>query len=169
MSFDRFLLTVESRDLSQADTSIIRVSSFSILQKFNFWMIKFGTWQFGKIDVLANFIIQKFATLKSLHFSQFFWWEVNLRVLRAFILQRVQASVVERQKKKLCYPSLSFAKEDALIVLLSAWDRSRTSTWLNSQKKLVKGHIEDPRLSSEWDVCGIGVFYAICPSAPLRW
>ena len=33
MSFDRFLLAVESRDLSQA---IIRVSSFSILQNFNF-------------------------------------------------------------------------------------------------------------------------------------
>ena len=32
MSFDRFLLAVESRDLSQADKSIIRVSSFSILQ-----------------------------------------------------------------------------------------------------------------------------------------
>ena len=30
MSFDRFLLAVESRDLSQADRSIIRVSDFSI-------------------------------------------------------------------------------------------------------------------------------------------
>ena len=28
MSFDKFLLSVESRDLSQADKSIIRVSSF---------------------------------------------------------------------------------------------------------------------------------------------
>ena len=28
MSFDNFLLAVESRDLSQADKSIIRVSSF---------------------------------------------------------------------------------------------------------------------------------------------
>ena len=28
MSFDKFLLAVESRDLSQADKSIIRVSSF---------------------------------------------------------------------------------------------------------------------------------------------
>ena len=28
MSFDRFLLAVESRDVSQADKSIIRVSSF---------------------------------------------------------------------------------------------------------------------------------------------
>ena len=34
MSFDKFLLAVESRDLSQADKSIIRVSSFSILQNF---------------------------------------------------------------------------------------------------------------------------------------
>ena len=40
MSFDRFLLAVESRDLSQVDKSIIRVSTFSILQNFNFWMIK---------------------------------------------------------------------------------------------------------------------------------
>ena len=36
MSFDRFLFAVESCDLSQADRSIIRVSSFSILQNFNF-------------------------------------------------------------------------------------------------------------------------------------
>ena len=64
----------------------------------------FGTWQF-------DFIIQKFARLKSKHFSQFFWWEVNLRGLRAFMLQKVQASVVKR-----------------LIILLSAWDRSRDST-----------------------------------------
>ena len=39
MSFDMFLLAVEARDLSQADWSIIRASSFSILE--NFWMIKF--------------------------------------------------------------------------------------------------------------------------------
>ena len=36
MSFDRFLLAVESRDLSQADKSIIRVSSFP---SFNLGMI----------------------------------------------------------------------------------------------------------------------------------
>ena len=30
----------------------------------------FGTLQFGKIDVLESFIIQKFARLKSKHFSQ---------------------------------------------------------------------------------------------------
>ena len=36
MSFERFLLAVESRNLSQADKSVMRVSSFSILQNFNF-------------------------------------------------------------------------------------------------------------------------------------
>ena len=33
MSFDKFVLAVESRDLSQADKSIIRVSSFSKLSE----------------------------------------------------------------------------------------------------------------------------------------
>ena len=55
MSFDKFLLAVESRDLSQADKSIIRVFSFQKL---------------FLNDVLVNFIIQKFARLKSKHFSQ---------------------------------------------------------------------------------------------------
>ena len=40
MSFDRFLLAVESHVLSQADESFIRVS-FSILQNFNFCIMKF--------------------------------------------------------------------------------------------------------------------------------
>ena len=34
MSFDRFLLAVESRDISQADKSLIRVSSFPKLSHF---------------------------------------------------------------------------------------------------------------------------------------
>ena len=77
MSFDKFLLAVESRDLSQVDISIIRVSSFPKLflndKIYSYTKKKlFGTWQFGKIDVLVNFIIQKFARLKSKHFSQFF-------------------------------------------------------------------------------------------------
>ena len=133
MSFDKFLLAVESHDLSQADMSIIWVPSFPSRvigsRTLNYTKKKlFGTWQFGKIDVLVNFMIWKFARLKSKHFSQFFWWEVNLRRLRAFILQKVQASVVERQKKKFCYPSLNFGKEDTHMILLSAWDRSHDST-----------------------------------------
>ena len=46
----------------------------------------------------------------------------------------------ERQKNKFCYPSLSFRKEDTLIILLSAWDRSRDST---AKRNFVKGHVED--------------------------
>ena len=61
----------------------------------------FGTWQFGKIDVL---VIQKFARLKSKHFSQFFWWEVNLKRLRAFIFcfaKEKKLHQIQRKKKKI--------------------------------------------------------------------
>ena len=42
MPFDRFLLAVESLDLSQADKILIRVSSFPKLSDGYFWMIKFA-------------------------------------------------------------------------------------------------------------------------------
>ena len=72
MSFDKFLVAVESRDLSQ-------VSSFpkAALEWNRFTSIP-KKLQFGKIDALVNFIIQKFARFISKHFSQFFWWEVKL-------------------------------------------------------------------------------------------
>ena len=50
-----------------------------------------------------------------------------MRKLRAFNLQTVQASVVERQKK-FSYPLINCGKEDTHIILLSASDRSRSST-----------------------------------------
>ena len=74
MSFDRFLLAVELRDVSQAKKSIIRVSSFSklFLNDKIYSYTKNNIWHLA-IDVLVNFIIQKFARLKSKYFSQFFW------------------------------------------------------------------------------------------------
>ena len=60
MSFDRFILAVEPRDLSQADKSIIRVSSFSILQNFNFGMIKL----FGTLAKLMFWSILSFKNLQ---------------------------------------------------------------------------------------------------------
>jgi hypothetical protein len=56
MSFDKFILAVESRDLSQADKSIIRVSSFPKLflndKTYGYTKKKiFCTLKFGKIDV----------------------------------------------------------------------------------------------------------------------
>jgi hypothetical protein len=78
MSFDRFLLAVESRDLSQADKRIIRVSSFSILQNFKFLNDKIYSYNKKNYLALANlaklmFWSISFARLKSKHFSQFFW------------------------------------------------------------------------------------------------
>ena len=70
MSFNRFLLAVESCDLSQADKSVF-FFNFTKLQflddkVYSYTKKKlFGTWQF-------DFIIQKFAGLKSKHFAQFF-------------------------------------------------------------------------------------------------
>ena len=63
MSFDKFVGAVESRDLSQADKSIKRVSSFPKLflndKIYSYTKKKlFGAWQFGKIDVVVNFIVQ---------------------------------------------------------------------------------------------------------------
>ena len=98
---------------------------FIILQKNKL----FGTWKFGKIDVLINFNFFP-------QFSQFFLWEVNLRGLRAFILQNVQGSVVETEKKVLL-PITQLGKEETLIILLSAWDRSRDST----QKRNLSKHM----------------------------
>ena len=123
MCFDKFLFWVESHDLSQADKSNTRVSSFFEWNEWFFFIILqkklFGTWKFGKIDVLINFNFFP-------QFSQFFLWEVNLRGLRAFILQNVQGSVVETEKKVLL-PITKLGKEETLIILLSAWDRSRDS------------------------------------------
>ena len=73
---------------------------------------KNGSWQFGKIDVVVNFIICNIEKCTFFSVSLV----VNHRRLRAFILQKV----VERQKKKFCYPSLNFGKEDTHMILLSA-------------------------------------------------
>ena len=68
MSFDKFPLAAEARDLSQADKSIIRVSSFPKLflndKIYSYTKKLFSTWQFGKIDVLVNFIIPKICKIE---------------------------------------------------------------------------------------------------------
>ena len=116
MSFDRFLLAVESRDLSQADKSIIRVFSISILQSFNFLNSKIYSYTKNNYLALGNLAKLVFWSIssfkrKSEHLSQFFWWELNLRVLRGLILQKVWTSVGRRQKNNFCYWSLDFGKK----------------------------------------------------------
>ena len=105
------ILWVESRDFSQAEKDKTACKAEQIHR-----MTPIFTQNNNLSDdschfcEFAQFSKQSFARLKSKHFPQFFWWKVNLRELRGFILQKVQASVVERQKKKFCYPSLCFGK-----------------------------------------------------------
>ena len=124
MCFERFLLAFESRDLSQADKRITRVSSF---RSFSVWMVNYSYTQKSYLALWQNcfgqFITQKFPSLKSKQFSQFFfWWEdwQNL-VFRKF---RPQAWETEKEVPLLI---IQFGKEDTLIIFLSAWDRSRDS------------------------------------------
>jgi hypothetical protein len=51
MCFDKFLLAFESRDLSQADKSITRVSSFP---SFNFSMINYSYTQKSYMAICQN-------------------------------------------------------------------------------------------------------------------
>ena len=69
---------------------IAKWTSFSVSQQLR---PELSAKWIGKIDALVNFIIYKFARLKSKQFSQFFWWEVNLRGLRTFILQKDLLSI----------------------------------------------------------------------------
>ena len=98
--FERFLLAFESRDLSQADKRFTRVSSFP---SFKFWMINYNYTQKSYLALWQNcfgqFITQKFPSLKSKQFSQFFLWEVNLRGLTKFSLWIVQASGLRDRKR----------------------------------------------------------------------
>ena len=56
MCFDKFLLAVESRDLSQADKSIIRVSSLPF-SKFQFLNNKIYSYTKKTYLALANLIL----------------------------------------------------------------------------------------------------------------
>ena len=72
MSFDRFLLGVESRDLFQADKSIITVSSFLILQNFNSWMIKFRVVQKSHLALgnLAKLVFRSILSFNNWSFAK---------------------------------------------------------------------------------------------------
>ena len=100
------ILWVKSRDFSQAEKDITTCKAKQIHKMTPIFTqnnnLSENSCHFCEF---AQFSKQSFARLKSKHLAQFFWWKVNLRELRGFILQKVQASVVERQKKKFYYPS----------------------------------------------------------------
>ena len=114
MSFGRFFMAVGSRDLFQADKSFIDVSSFSILQNFN--------WSFGP------FFIQKIARLKGKHFSQFFLMKSKSERIQSIHFAESSGLRCLETEKEVLLPITQLRKGDTLTILLSAWDRSRDLT-----------------------------------------
>ena len=80
-----------------------------------------------KLNCFGHFITQKFEILKSKQFFHFFWWEVNLRGLTKFIFAESSGLRPERQKKKVPLLITQFWKKDTIVILFSAWNRSRDS------------------------------------------
>ena len=121
MCFDRFLLAFESRDLSQADKRFTRVSS---CPSFNFWMINYSFTQKSCLTIWQNcfvhFITQKFVSLKSNQFSQFFLVRGKSERIDKIHLQKVQASGLRDRK----ISSITHHSVWKRIILLSAWHES---------------------------------------------
>ena len=84
MSFDKFLLAVESCDLSQADKSIIRVSSFPKL------FLNDKIYSYTKNDALVNFITHK---LKFWKIEKKKFVSVSLRGLRGNLKKKFGAFI----------------------------------------------------------------------------
>ena len=129
MSFDRFLLAVESLNLSQADKSIVRVPSFSILQNFNFWMIKFTVIPKKNYLALDNLILsfKNWSFLKFLSFLSFSGERQIWEDWKNSFCWKFRPQFLRDRKRSSATPHY-FGKEYTLIILLSAWDRSRDST-----------------------------------------
>ena len=69
----------------------------------------FATWQF-------DFIIQKFARLKSKQFTQFFWWGVKSERIESIYFAE-NSGLTE---KEVLLPFTQLGKEDTIIILFSA-------------------------------------------------
>ena len=129
MSFDKFLLAVESRDLSQADKSIIRVSSFPaewwvaklLFPSLNDWGLNFLQ---NECSQSSQIYLPPEKLRKRLLFNLVNFWMIKLT--KTSILPNCQ--VPNSFFWYNCKFKNSFGKEGTLIILLSAWDRSRDPT-----------------------------------------
>ena len=88
---------------------------------FNFTKLQFlnnKIYSYTKNNYLAlgNLVFWSISSFKTIskRLSQFFWWEINLRELRGFILQKIWALVAGRQKKKFCPWSLDLGRRKLL-------------------------------------------------------
>ena len=85
---------------------------FTILLNFNFWIVKYTVIPKKTYLALANLILS-FKNLQDWKVNSLLSFSgggLNLRELKAFILQKIQAW----QKKKFYYPSLSLGKRTPL-------------------------------------------------------
>ena len=93
-------------------------------------MINYSYTQKGYLAIWQNcfghFITQKFVSLKSTQFSQFFLVRGKSEWIDKIHFAECSGLRPEREEK---FPLLitQLGKEDTLIILLSAWDRSRDS------------------------------------------
>ena len=87
--------------------------NFTKLQFLNNKIYSYTKNNYLALGNLVFWSISSFKT-KSKHLSQFFWWEINLRELRGFILQKIWALVAGRQKKKFCPWSLDLGRKKLL-------------------------------------------------------
>ena len=116
MSFDKFFFGCwVTWSISSWKKCYKRVFFFNFT-KFQFLNNKIYSYTKNNYLALGNLVfwsISSFKT-KSKHLSQFFWWEINLRELRGFILQKIWALVAGRQKKKFCQWSLDLGRKKLL-------------------------------------------------------
>ena len=100
------------------------------------WQVSFCCWVTWSISSWQEYY-------KSVFFPKWMKWIIKFTIIPKKLFGTWQYDFII-QKLKIC----KIEKEDALLILLSAWDTRYP--WLNSQKKPVKGHIEDLKILHFW-------------------
>ena len=120
MSFDKFLLAVESRYLSQAYKSIILVSSFPC------WVMGSRTLNYTKKTIWHLAIWQNwYFSSKIFNIEKFTFFSVCLVRGKSEKIKNIYfAENSGLTEKEVLLPFTQVWKEDTIIILLSAWDRS---------------------------------------------
>ena len=129
MCFDWFLLAFASRDLSQADKSIIRVSSFPslVISSRTYFSVSQQLRPKFSAKWILSILSDSSLTRNTEINVYFFFWMMKLTKTPNCQVPNSCFSITINfivQKLKFCKTE----KEDTLITLLSAWDRSRDST-----------------------------------------
>ena len=127
MSFDKFLLAVESRYLSQAYKSIILVSSFPC------WVMGSRTLNYTKKTIWHLAIWQNwYFSSKIFNIEKFTFFSVCLVRGKSEKIKNIyfaeSPGLSWETEKEVLLSVTQLEKEDTHIIPLSAWDRSGDST-----------------------------------------